>query len=91
MLSGVMGQTEYTFEPIVLEDGKIICCKATVFNSKDYEALKFTLKKKPDGTVEVMLDEKGVNASDPATIGAQNNAKVLDLMSKIIPLVTPAP
>jgi len=89
MLSGVMGQTEYTVEPIVLADGTVVCCKVNVFNSKDYENFKFKLKKNVDGTIEVTLDEKGVNASDPATVNAQNQGKMLDTITGLLPLIQP--
>ena len=83
----MMGSTEYSVEPIVLSDGKVICCKATVYNSKDYDKLKFTLKKNQNGDMEVMLDEKGVSATDPASVAAQNQGKMLDVMNELLPLV----
>ena len=82
------GVTEYTLTPIKTESGEVVCCEATVFNSKDYEKLRFVLKKNPDGTIEVELDESGVSASDPVQIQTQNNAKLLDAVTSIIPVVT---
>lgn len=84
----MMGTTEYELEPVVKADGSVICCKATVFNSKDYDSLKFKFKIARDGTIEAMLGEKGINASDPATIGAENNGKMLDVINQLIPKVT---
>lgn len=81
-----MGVTEYELEPVVKPDGSVICCKATVYNSKDYDALKFKFKIAKDGTIEAVLDEKGVNSTDPAAIGAENNGKMLDAINKLIPL-----
>lgn len=81
-----MGVTEYELEPIKLDDGTVICCKATVYNSKDYEGLKFKFKADKNGNIEAVLDEKGVNSSDPASIGAENNGKMLDAINKLIPL-----
>lgn len=81
-----LGTTNYELEPIVTQDGKVVCCKATVFNGKDYDQLKFKLKIDANGNVEAVLDETGVNSSDPATVGAQNNAKMLELMNKLIPV-----
>lgn len=81
-----MGVTEYELEPIKLDDGTVICCKATVYNSKDYEGLKFKFKADKDGNIEAVLDEKGVNSSDPAFVAAENNKKLLDVVSKLIPL-----
>lgn len=83
-----MGTTEYELEPIVKEDGSVICCKATVYNSKDYDSLKFKFKIAKDGTIEAVLDEKGISASDPAAIGAENNGKMLDAINQLIPKVT---
>lgn len=81
-----MGVTEYELEPIVKDDGSVVCCKATVYNSKDYDNLKFKFKIAKDGTIEAVLDEKGVNSSDPAFVAAENNKKLLDVVSKLIPL-----
>lgn len=82
-----MGVTEYSLEPVVQNDGSVLCCKATVFNSKDYEHLRFKFIKRPDGTIEAVLDENGVSSSDPASIAAENNSKMLDAINKIIPQV----
>lgn len=82
-----MGETEYTLEPVVQADGSVVCCKATVFNSKDYDKLKFKFVKKSDGTIEASLDESGVSASDPAAVNAQNNGKMLDAINQLIPQV----
>jgi hypothetical protein len=81
-----MGVTEYELEPIVKEDGSVVCCKATVYNSKDYDNLKFKFKIAKDGSIEAVLDEKGVNSTNPAAIGAENNGKMLDAINKLIPL-----
>jgi|TARA_Y100000310_G_C20704371_1_gene833811 hypothetical protein len=81
-----MGVTEYELEPIVKEDGSVVCCKATVYNSKDYDNLKFKFKIAKDGSIEAALDEKGVNSTSPASIGAENNGKMLDAINKLIPL-----
>ncbi len=79
------GNTAYTIEPIPIgTNGDAICCKVIVNNSKDYEKLKFNLEKKPDGTINVSLDESGVSASDPAAIAAQNQAKLLDTLTGIM-------
>jgi len=82
-----MGTTEYSLEPMVQADGSIVCCKATVYNSKDYDKLKFKFIKKSDGTIEAVLDESGVSASDPATVNAENNGKMLDAINQLIPQV----
>lgn len=79
------GTTEYSLKPIETSSGELVCCEATVYNSKDYEQLKFKFKKNQDGSIDVQLDESGVSASDPAQIQSQNNAKMLDAIMQIIP------
>lgn len=83
----MMGTTEYELEPIMLPNGDVICCKAIVYNSKNYDNLNFEFVKNADGSVKAVLKEKGVNATDPATVGAENNAKLLDTINKLIPQV----
>ena len=83
-----MGKTEYSLEPMVQADGSIVCCKATVYNSKDYDKLKFKFVKKSDGTIEAVLDENGVNSSSPASVAAENNSKLLDVVNKIVPNIS---
>lgn len=89
-LSGCMmtsGTTEYSLEPIVTDAGKVICCKAHVYNTKDYDKLKFRYKRNADGSMTVSLEEEGVSASDPAAVAASNNAKLIDTVTQLIPLV----
>ena len=81
----ITGETDYTLEPMKLPSGEVVCCKAHIRNSKDYDKLQFKMVKKPDGTIEVELVEKGVSASDPATVNAENQQKLLDIMTKVIP------
>jgi len=45
--------------------------------------LRFSLEKKPDGTISVSLDEQGVSASDPAKVAADNQAKLLEVLTTI--------
>ncbi len=78
------GSASYTIEPIVI-DGKTICCRATVLNSKDYQGLKFSLKRLPDGGMEVALDEKGVDSSTPSSIAAEGQGKLLDALLSTVP------
>lgn len=81
------GESAYTIKPIQVGTGEVVCCEVVVNNTKDYDKFKFNLEKKPDGTISVSLDEKGVSASDPASIAAANNAKLLDAVTAIIPKV----
>lgn len=79
------GESAYNVKPIETNTGKIICCDVTVNNTKDYDKLKMKLVIGADGTIEFQLDEDGVDASTPAMIQAENNAKLLDAVKGIIP------
>lgn len=80
------GTTEYALKPIENSKGEMVCCEATVYNSKDYEKLKFVFKKNAKGEMEVTLDEKGVDASTPQMIQSENNSKLLEAVTRLIPL-----
>lgn len=79
------GETEYSLKPMETSGGELVCCEAHVFNTKDYKKLKFKFTKNADGSMTVTLDEEGVSASDPAMVQAENNAKLLDAVTSIIP------
>lgn len=81
------GKTEYSLKPIETSKGELVCCEATVYNSKNYDKLKFKFIKNADGTMTVTLDEEGVSASDPAKVQAENNAKLLEAVTNLIPQV----
>lgn len=87
LLPEKMGKTEYSIKPVELTSGKIICCEAHVFNTKDYGKLVFKFKKTADGNMEVTLDESDVDASSPFLIQAENQSKLLDAIMSTIPLV----
>lgn len=78
------GKSDYTVQPIVLDDGRVICCAVDVHNSKDYENFKATIEKTADGSIKVILDEQGVNASTPAAVSAQNNSKLIDALTSAV-------
>lgn len=80
------GETAYTIEPVPTGGGDIVCCKVTVNNTKDYDKLKFRLDKRPDGSISVSLDESGVSASDPAAVASANQSKLIDAVTKLIPI-----
>ena len=84
-LLSTSGNSDYTVEPFVTDSGKVICCKAIIHNSKNYDAFKFSLTTNPDGTITVTLDESGVDASDPARVNAENQGKLLDAMTSLLP------
>jgi hypothetical protein len=81
------GITEYSLKPIENSKGEMVCCEATVYNSKDYDKLKFKFSKNADGSMTVNLDEDGVSASSPSQVQAENNSKLLDAVTSIIPIV----
>lgn len=80
------GESAYTVKPIELSSGKIICCDVNVNNTKDYDKLKMKFVIAADGSIKFELDEDGVDASTPAMIQAENNAKLLQAVSDIIPV-----
>ena len=84
-LSNGAGETAYTVEPIPTNEG-LVCCKVDVKNTKNYDKFKFKLVKQADGSMTVELTEDGVNASDPAAVQAENNSKLLDAVTKLIPV-----
>ena len=79
------GRADYTVEPFITDSGKVICCKAVIHNSKNYSKFKFSFKTNPDGSVDLTLDEKGVSASDPARVSAENQSKLLDALTTLLP------
>lgn len=85
--SNQSGVAEYELEPVTDDNGNTVCCKVTVHNSKDYEGISFKMVKKKDGSLQVELEEIGVSASDPAAIAAQNNAKLLEVLGRMVPPV----
>lgn len=81
------GESAYNVKPIETNTGKIICCDVTVNNTKDYDKLKLKLVIGKDGTINFELNEDGVDASTPSMIQAENNSKLLDAVTSIIPKV----
>jgi PBP1b-binding outer membrane lipoprotein LpoB len=79
LLAGCAGQAKYELET---PEGY----KATVFNTKDIEAVDVSLTKSPDGTVDFSLTEKGISASTPMSIMAEQNKLILD---KLLEAATP--
>ncbi len=80
------GTAAYTLEPVAVGGGNVVCCKVTIHNSKDYDKFKFEIEKKPDGTIIVSLDERGVSSSDPAAVASENQSKLIDAVTKLIPV-----
>ena len=79
------GTAEYSLEPFQSSNGKYICCRVSVLNTKDYEGINFKMVKHPDGSFSVELDEIGVSASDPSKVNAENTGKLLDAIQSIVP------
>jgi uncharacterized lipoprotein NlpE involved in copper resistance len=78
------GQTEYDIAPFEKSDGTTICCKIHVFNSKDYDRLKFIYNKGSDGSLVIELDETGVSSSNPAEIQADGNSKIAEAITSVV-------
>lgn len=79
------GESAYTVKPVELPNGSIICCDVQVNNTKDYKKLKMKFVIKADGSINFELNEDGVDASTPAMVQSENNAKLLDAIASIIP------
>lgn len=80
------GQAAYEVEPIVAPDGSVICCKATVHNTKDVDLVEVDFQKLADGSIKMTVKEKGVKASDAAAIAAETNKALVDAVLKKVPI-----
>jgi len=83
VLCGCAGQAAYEIEPIETNSGKIICCKATVHNTKDIDLVELDFETNPNGKTKLSVKEKGVKTN--AAIAAENQSKLLDAVTAIIP------
>lgn len=86
-LSTTGGETEYTIKPIETSGGKLVCCAATVYNTKDYQKLKFKFIQKADGSMELTLDEDGVSASTPMAVMSESNKNLSEAVKGLINIV----
>lgn len=78
LLTGCAGVTEYH---ITTPNGVVVDVK----NTKDYESYTLTVKKEPDGSYSMKLEEVGVSASDPLKASQEANAKLLDRILSTVP------
>ena len=81
------GQAVYEVEPIITGTGKVVCCKVKVNNTKDIDLVTVNFEVDKDGAVKMSVKEKGVNASDPASVMAEANKSMVDSMLRMIPVV----
>jgi len=79
-----MGKVDYKLSPIVLNDGKVICCQAELFNTKNYDNLYFSLVRGEDGSMTAILKEGGVDSTNPAIVGAEANRVMAESIQKLI-------
>lgn len=64
------GCATYSVEPFYdVGAGKVICCRATVTNSKNIETVNFDATEQ-DGAYRIHFVETGVNASQPIAAAA---------------------
>lgn len=67
LLSGCAGTATYHVRPFYDRDSKqIICCEASISNSKDIASVQVSVQKKGDD-YSISFAETGVNASAPIT------------------------
>lgn len=83
-LTGCAGRAAYEAEPISL-DGKIVCCKISIDNTKDIDLVEVNYESYADGTTKLSIKEKGVKTN--AAVAAENQGKLLDAVTSIIPAV----
>ena len=81
ILSGCAGKAAYEAEPISI-DGKVVCCRVVVNNSKDIDLVEVNYTSSDKG-VTLSIKEKGVKTN--AAVAAENQSKLLDAVTAIIP------
>lgn len=84
VLSGCAGRAAYEAEPMSI-DGKIVCCKISIDNTKDIELVDVQYESSADGSTKLSIKEKGVKTN--AAVAAENQGKLLDAVTSIIPKV----
>lgn len=82
------GKAHYSMTPVIV-DGQVVCCAVDIRNAKDIGRVKASVTKLPDGSLEVTLEEEGVQASGPMGAMIQQQAATTDLIRSLIPLLPP--
>ena len=83
LLSGCAGQALYEIKPIEKKDGSLTCCEVKINNSKDIDLVEVNFKISEKGAIDLTLKEKGVKTN--AAVAAENQGKLLDAVTSIIP------
>lgn len=82
LLVGCSGRAAYEAEPIEV-NGKTVCCKISIDNTKDIDLVDVQYEHKADGSTKLSVKQKGVKTN--AAIAAENQGKLLDAVTSIIP------
>ena len=89
------GVARYTVEPIVIgEEGDsansvVVCCKVSVFNTKDVGKVHVELEKGANGSVKLVLDEETINATDPTTAAQLSQLRLIQALEAVAPSIIP--
>ncbi len=84
LLTGCAGRAAYEAEPIEVA-GKVVCCKISVYNNKDIDLVEVKYESKADGSTSLHVKEKGVKTN--AAVAAENQAKLLNIVTSILPVI----
>ena len=82
LITACSGTSAYTVKPIII-DGKKYCCELDVNNSKDIDSIDASFEQKADGSIKLVVKQKGVKTN--AAVAAENQGKLLDAVTSIIP------
>ncbi len=86
LLGGCMsqgGQADYSMRTEFHPDGSIKAFNLEIHNDKNIGEVT-AMVTMPDGT-EILLSEKGVDASGPMAIAGENQSKLIDALMGIVP------
>lgn len=78
------GIADYSIEPFKTDDGRIVCCKATIYNTKNVGEVALKITVNPDGSVEAYLEEKSVDSVGPAAVAAASQAETMKVIDKLV-------
>ncbi len=80
----IAGRADYTVSPIVLDNGKIICCEVKVSNSKDIGNVSVEFNADGKGGIAFKLVEQDVNSSTPAAVAADTTKQAIEALTKAL-------
>lgn len=78
------GVADYTAVPYQLPDGQVICCKVRVKNTKDIGSVVIHFERGGDGSINLIVGEENVNATNPSQVTAQQTN---DLIARLLELL----